>query len=68
MSKDWTPRFSRGKRIGLGAAGLLVLGAAGGAGAMALTRPTVEMAPTVPTPIAKLADARGVVSVRGHVA
>lgn len=52
----------------LSGAGLLVLGFASGAGAMALTRPTVEMAPTVPTAIAKLTGSRGVVSVRGRVA
>ncbi|WP_217482549.1 hypothetical protein [Sphingomonas sp. CL5.1] len=67
MSMNWIPHVSRGQRIGLGAGALLVLGAAGGAGAMALTRPSIEMAPTVPTAIARLADARGVVSVRGRV-
>ncbi len=60
--------MSRGQRIGLGAGALLILGAAGGAGAMALTRPTVEMAPTVPTAIAHLGSVRGIVSVRGRVA
>jgi len=68
MSIHWAPHISRGKRIGLGVGALLLLGAAGGAGAVALTRPPVEMAPTVPTAIAKLASTRGVVSVRGRVA
>jgi hypothetical protein len=68
MSIHWAPHISRGKRIGLGVGALLLLGAAGGAGAVALTRPPVEMAPTVPTAIAKLANTRGVVSVRGRVA
>lgn len=60
--------LSAKQRLGLGAAALLVLGAAGGAGAMSLTRPTVEMAPTVQTPISKLGSARSIVSVRGRVA
>jgi len=56
------------RNLALSAAGLLVLGAAGGAGAMALTRPTVEMAPTVPTAIARLSGSDGVISIRGRVA
>lgn len=51
-----------------GAAILVVLGAAGGAGAVQATRPTVEMAPTVRTPIARLAASSGVVTVKGQVA
>lgn len=59
-----------GKRSGLivAATGLLVIGLAGGTGAMALTRPTIAMAPTVPTAIAKLSSSTGIVSVRGRVA
>lgn len=58
-----------GKRSGLALGGaLLVLGLAGGAAGMALTRPTVEMAPTVPTAVAKLSGSTGIVSVRGRVA
>ncbi|MBN9074997.1 MAG: hypothetical protein J0H84_02095 [Rhizobiales bacterium] len=68
MNNRWVPQISPGAKLGLGAAALLVLGAAGGAGAMSLTRPTVEMAPTVPTPVSRLADASGVVTVRGRVA
>lgn len=51
-----------------GAAVLVALGAAGGAGAVQATRPTIEMAPTVQTPIARLASTSGVVTVRGRVA
>ncbi|MBJ6122777.1 hypothetical protein [Sphingomonas mollis] len=59
-----TPRT----RLGIGAAVLLAVGAAGGAGAVSLTRPTIEMAPTVPTAIAKLPATNGVVTVKGRVA
>jgi hypothetical protein len=62
------PRLSRRTQIGLGAALLLGVGAAGGAGAVSLTRPSVEMAPTVPTAIARLPQTDGVVTVRGRVA
>ncbi|MHA6722396.1 hypothetical protein [Sphingomonas sp. RS2018] len=54
-------------KLAAGAALLLGLGAAGGAGAVSLTRPTVEMAPTVATPIARLSSASGVVTVKGRV-
>ena len=33
-----------------------------------MTRPTVTMAPTIPTPIAKLASTSGVVTAKGRVA
>ncbi len=56
------------RRVALAGAALLAIGAAGGAGAMALTRPAVEMAPTVPTAVAKLPQSSGVVTVRGRVA
>ena len=68
MNNRWVSQISPGAKLGLGAAALFVLGAAGGAGAMSQTRPTVEMAPTVPTPVSRLADARGIVTVRGRVA
>jgi uncharacterized protein YdeI (BOF family) len=58
---------TRGALVG-GAAVLLALGAAGGASAVQATRPSIEMAPTVQTPIAKLASASGVVTVKGRVA
>ncbi|MFZ2994690.1 hypothetical protein [Sphingobium sp.] len=63
-----TIEVSRRTRIITGAAALLALGAAGGAGAVSLTRPTVEMAPTVPTAIARLAQTSGIVTVKGRVA
>jgi hypothetical protein len=64
VTKAWTPRT----RMTLAAAALVAVGAAGGAGAVSLTRPTVTMAPTVATPIARLAATRGVVTVKGRVA
>jgi hypothetical protein len=63
-----TRRLSRRTQLGLGAAALLALGAAGGAGAVTLTRPAIEMAPTVPTAIARLPASNGVVTVKGRVA
>lgn len=60
--------LSANQRLALGGAALLVLGAAGGAGAVSLTRPAVEMAPTVATPVARLAASSGIVTVRGRVA
>ncbi|MCU6454064.1 hypothetical protein LPN01_08240, partial [Sphingomonas sp. A2-49] len=56
------------QRLGIGAAALLAVGAAGGAGAVALTRPAVEMAPTIATPIARLPQSSGIVTVKGRVA
>lgn len=47
---------------------LLAIGAMGGASAASLTRPAIEMAPTIPTPVARLAAATGIVSVKGRVA
>lgn len=60
----------KNSRAGLaaGAAVLVALGAVGGAGAVQATRPSIEMAPTVRTPIAMLATKRGVVTVKGRVA
>lgn len=59
--------MSQGARI-VTAAALLALGAAGGASATQLTRPAIEMAPTTPTPTAKLADGDNLVAVKGRVA
>jgi len=56
------------QRLALGAAALIAVGAAGGAGAVALTRPSIEMAPTIATPIAKLPNSGGIVTVKGRVA
>ncbi|MEN2747986.1 hypothetical protein [Sphingomonas sp. T9W2] len=63
-------KFSLGGpgKLGLGVAIGLALGAAGGASAVSMTRPSVEMAPTVATPVAKLANDNGVVTVKGRVA
>ena len=47
---------------------LLGLGAAGGAGAVLMTRPGVEMAPAQPVAIASLSARTGIVTVRGRVA
>ena len=68
MNIRWTPNISRGQRIGLGSAALLALGVAGGVGAVSLTRPPVEMAPTVSTAISRLPATHGIVTVRGRVA
>ncbi len=65
--KSFTPRLSRKGQLGLGAAVLVAVGALGGAGAVAATRPSVEMAPRVATPIAALPNASGVVTVKGRV-
>ena len=65
---DKFTRVPRRTRLGIGAAVFLTLGAAGGAGAVSLTRPDVVMAPTVQTPIAKLSTSSGVVTVKGRVA
>ncbi|MBY9065241.1 hypothetical protein K7957_20100, partial [Sphingomonas yunnanensis] len=62
------PHVTAQRRIALLGTALLALGAAGGAGAVALTRPAVEMAPTVPTAVAKLPQSSGTVTVRGRVA
>lgn len=68
MPHQKTPRMSRGQKLGVVAAGLLAIGAAGGAGAMSLARPTIEMAPTIATPISRLPATSGTVTVKGRVA
>lgn len=65
---DWKTRLSPRHRLVLGGAALLALGAAGGAGAVQLTRPPVEMAPAVPIAAARLAQTSGIVTVKGRVA
>lgn len=57
-----------GAALAAGAAVLVALGAACGASAVQATRPAIEMAPTVQTPIAKLPASSGVVTVKGRVA
>jgi uncharacterized protein YdeI (BOF family) len=64
---DKVSGMSQGAR-GMTAVALLAIGAAGGASAASLTRPAIEMAPTVATPAAKLASATGIVSIKGRVA
>ncbi len=68
MKATMIPHLTRAQRVALGGAMLLAVGAAGGAGAVQLTRPSVEMAPTLPTAIAKLPASSGIVTVRGRVA
>ena len=59
--------LNRGTRMKLAAAALLAVGVAGGASAVSLTRPGIEMAPTTPTAIARLSGTSGVVTVKGRV-
>jgi len=60
--------LSRRTKIAGSAVALIALGAAGGAGAMSMTRPGIEMAPAVPTAIARLSQTSGIVTVKGKVA
>ena len=64
----FTDKLPRATQLKLGAAALLAIGVAGGAGAVSLTRPSIEMAPTTPTAIAKLSTSSGVVTIKGRVA
>jgi uncharacterized protein YdeI (BOF family) len=60
---------SRPTMLWLGGAALLAAGAAGGAGAVGLTRPGIEVAPVRPVAITSLAQRDGgLVTVRGKVA
>ena len=68
MTSMQFPGLSRTGRLGLGAAALLALGAAAGAGAVSLSRPAIQMAPTVRTAIASLPASNGIVTIRGRVA
>lgn len=61
------PRLSRRGRMGIGAALLLAVGVAGGAGAVSLTRATIEMAPMVARSIASLPTSSGIVTIKGRV-
>ena len=61
--------MSRSAMLWVGGAVLLAAGAAGGAGAVGLTRPGIEVAPIRPVAIASLARGDGgLVTVRGKVA
>jgi len=68
MTSKLMNRLSTGQKVGLGAAALLALGFAGGAGAVSLTRSMVTMAPVVPTAVSRLSATQGVVTVKGRVA
>lgn len=59
--------FGSRRKLGLAAAGLLVLGGAAGAVAVAESRPSVSMAPVVPVAIRSLSSS-GIVTIRGRVA
>ncbi len=60
--------MSAGGRAVLAVALLGIGAAAGGAGGAALSHPAIQMAPTVATPIARLATSQGIVTIRGRVA
>jgi hypothetical protein len=64
---DKITAMSQGARLTTGAT-LLAIGIAGGASAASLTRPGIEMAPTVVTPIARLAASSGIVTIKGRIA
>ena len=63
-----TTRLQGKAPLAAAAAILIALGAGGGAAAVSMTRPSVTMAPTIPTPIAKLSSTSGVVTAKGRVA
>ena len=66
---DMKNLMSRPALLWIGGAALLAAGAAGGAGAVGLTRPGIEVAPIRPVAIASLTRRdSGLVTVRGKVA
>ncbi|WP_443969639.1 hypothetical protein [Sphingobium sp. CR28] len=68
---DWKNSGSRiplRAKLAGGAVALLALGAAAGASVVSHMRPPVEMAPALPTAIAKLAQTSGTVTVKGKIA
>ena len=68
---DWKNTGSRipvRARLAAGAVALLLVGGAAGASVVSHTRPSVEMAPAIPTAIAKVPQANGVITVKGKVA
>jgi uncharacterized protein YdeI (BOF family) len=66
---DMKNLMSRPAMLWIGGAALLAAGAVGGAGAVGLTRPGIEVAPIRPVAIASLAQRDGgLVTVRGKVA
>lgn len=64
---DKITSLSSSARLAVGTM-LVALGAAGGAGAATFVRPSIEMAPTVVTPIAKLGSMSGIITIKGRVA
>lgn len=67
--KTYAPRVTRKQQWAIGGALLVALGAAGGAGAVEMTRPAVEMAPVTPVTIGSLpARADKLVTIKGRVA
>lgn len=62
------PRRRLNARTSLIAAAMLGIGVAGGATAIHLTGPRIEMAPTQPVAIGSLKDDGGIVTLRGRVA
>ena len=66
---DMNIMLRRPAALWIGGAALLAAGAAGGAGAIGMTRPGIEVAPIRPVAIASLAQRDdGLVTVRGKVA
>lgn len=65
---DMSKLMSRRATLGLGGAGLLLLGAAGGGAVAHMARPAVEMAPANAVAISSLAQRQGIVTVKGKVA
>jgi len=65
------PRHGRKRHLAaftISAFAVLAIGAAGGATAMKLTQPSVEMAPLAPVVITSLKDSRSIVTIKGNVA
>jgi hypothetical protein len=68
---DWKnagPQIPLRAKLAGGAVALLALGAAAGASAVSHMRPSIEMAPAMPTAIAKVPQASGIVTVKGKIA
>ncbi|NTJ44642.1 hypothetical protein G6L28_18770 [Agrobacterium larrymoorei] len=61
------PKKRHAAALAVGALTLLVIGVAGGAGAMKLTRPSIELAPLAPTAISAMSE-DSLISVKGKVA
>jgi hypothetical protein len=72
IDNDTSPERPSSRRhiaaFGITAFAVLAIGAAAGAGAMKMTRPSVELAPLTQTAITSLKDDWNVVTVKGKVA